>query len=88
MPLPVHRRHGISDEVWEKLEPLLPGRAGSWGGVAQDNRRFISSQRIEKSGLSMIRHLIEMPFAILDAFPFGLQSRSYTPWNTNIFLIS
>ncbi len=37
-----HRRHDISDEVWEKLEPLLPGRAGSWGGIAEDNRRFIN----------------------------------------------
>lgn len=25
------------------LEPLLPGREGSWGGVAQDNRRFINA---------------------------------------------
>jgi len=32
------RRHDISDRVWE----LLPGRAGSWGGCAQDNRLFIN----------------------------------------------
>ncbi len=25
-------RHDISDEFWSKLEPLLPGREGSWGG--------------------------------------------------------
>lgn len=25
------------------LEPHLPGRAGVWGGVAQDNRRFINA---------------------------------------------
>lgn len=36
-------RHDISDEFWKKLEPLLPGRKGSWGGVAQDNRRFINA---------------------------------------------
>ena len=33
-------RHDISDEFWSKLEPLLPGRKGSWGGQAKDNRRF------------------------------------------------
>ncbi len=38
-----HRRHDISDRVWLLLEPHLPGRAGSWGGVAQDNRRFINA---------------------------------------------
>jgi len=36
-------RHDISDRVWNILEPLLPGRAGSWGGVAADNRRFINA---------------------------------------------
>ena len=38
----VHR-HDISDEFWSKLEPLLPGRKGSWGGRAQNNRRFINA---------------------------------------------
>lgn len=38
-----HRRHDISDEVWVLLEPHLPGRAGSWGGVARDNRLFINA---------------------------------------------
>ena len=38
-----HRRHGISDRVWSLLDPHLPGRAGSWGGVAEDNRRFINA---------------------------------------------
>ncbi len=38
-----HRRHDISDEVWEKLKPHLPGRKGSWGGVAKDNRQFINA---------------------------------------------
>ncbi|MFN9253383.1 MAG: transposase, partial [Holosporaceae bacterium] len=32
---------GVSpDKVWERLEPLLPGRKGSWGGIAKDNRCF------------------------------------------------
>ena len=38
-----HRRHDISDAVWEKFEPHLPGRKGSWGGIAEDNRRFIDA---------------------------------------------
>ena len=43
MTLPAHRRHDISDRVWELLEPHLPGRRGSWGGVARDNRLFINA---------------------------------------------
>ena len=38
-----HRRHDISDRIWELLEPHLPGRAGSWGGKAKDNRLFINA---------------------------------------------
>ena len=38
-----HRRHDISEEVWKVLEPHLPGRAGTWGGTAQDNRRFVNA---------------------------------------------
>jgi transposase len=41
--LPSHRRHDISDHVWRLLEPCLPGRKGSWGGVAKDNRLFINA---------------------------------------------
>jgi transposase len=38
-----HRRHDISDRVWELLEPHLPGRKGAWGGKARDNRLFINA---------------------------------------------
>ena len=38
-----HRRHDISDYVWSLLEPHLPGRQGTWGGLAKDNRRFINA---------------------------------------------
>lgn len=34
-------RHDISDAEWAILSPLLPGQRGQWGGVAEDNRRFI-----------------------------------------------
>jgi transposase len=36
-------RHDISDRVWELLEPHLPGRKGTWGGIAKDNRIFINA---------------------------------------------
>ncbi|RYD69547.1 MAG: IS5 family transposase [Verrucomicrobiaceae bacterium] len=38
-----YHRHDLPDRVWDVLEPLLPGRAGSWGGVAQDNRLFVNA---------------------------------------------
>lgn len=38
-----HRRHDISDYAWERIEPLLPGRKGQWGGIARDNRLFINA---------------------------------------------
>ena len=36
-------RHDISDESWAKIELLLPGRKGIWGGNARDNRQFINA---------------------------------------------
>ena len=38
-----YHRHDISDEVWALLEPHLPGQRGQWGGIAEDNRRFINA---------------------------------------------
>ena len=38
-----HRRHDISDRVWELLEPHLLGRKGTWGGNARNNRQFINA---------------------------------------------
>jgi transposase len=43
MSFPAHRRHDISDAVWNLLEPHLPGRVGAWGGKARDNRLFINA---------------------------------------------
>ena len=37
------QRHDITDEAWALLEPHLPGRRGSWGGRAKDNRQFINA---------------------------------------------
>ena len=30
-----HRRHDISDRVWERLQPLLPGGRPRWAGIRQ-----------------------------------------------------
>lgn len=37
-----YHRHDISDRVWELMAPHLPGQEGQWGGIAEDNRRFIN----------------------------------------------
>ncbi len=37
-----YHRHDVTDEVWAVIEPELPGRSGSWGGIAKDNRKFIN----------------------------------------------
>jgi transposase len=37
------RRYGLRDDQWERIEHLLPGRAGSVGVTAADNRRFIEA---------------------------------------------
>ena len=38
-----HRRHDRSEQGGGLLEPRLLGRAGSWGGIARDNRQFIDA---------------------------------------------
>ena len=37
------RRHEISQESWERIEDLLPGRAGDVGVTAADNRLFVNA---------------------------------------------
>ena len=36
------RRYEISDENWERIAPLLPGKVTDPGRTAGDNRRFIN----------------------------------------------
>ncbi|MBQ3060037.1 MAG: IS5 family transposase [Desulfovibrio sp.] len=38
-----HRRHDISDRVWESIKDHLPGKGGTVGRPAQDNRLFINA---------------------------------------------
>jgi transposase len=44
-------RHAISDEQWEALRDLLPGKEGDAGATAKDNRLFMDAIRwIAKTG--------------------------------------
>ena len=45
-------RHELPDALWARLEPLLPGQAGSHSGVARANRRFLNAVwHLAKTGL-------------------------------------
>lgn len=37
------RRHEISDEQWNRIASLLPGKPGDGGRVARDNRLFVNA---------------------------------------------
>ena len=37
------RRHEISDERWDKIKDLLPGKPGDPGRTAGDNRGFVNA---------------------------------------------
>src|SRR5215831_16363303 len=39
----MRRRHAISDEQWERIKDLLPGRPGTPGRPAEDNRLFVDA---------------------------------------------
>ena len=36
------RRYALRDDQWDRIEHLLPGRPGSVGVTAADNRLFVS----------------------------------------------
>ena len=37
------RRYALRDDQWERIEPLLPGRASDSGVTARDNRLFVEA---------------------------------------------
>jgi transposase len=37
------QRHAISDDNWDRIKDLLPGRPGQTGWIAADNRLFIDA---------------------------------------------
>ena len=39
----MQHRHAIRDENWDRIKDLLPGRAGTPGPPAKDNRLFIDA---------------------------------------------
>jgi transposase len=39
----MRHRHAISDEDWDRIKDLLPGKAGDPGATAKDNRLFIDA---------------------------------------------
>jgi hypothetical protein len=39
------RRFRLRDDQWERIKDLLPGRAGSVGVTAADNRLFLKHDR-------------------------------------------
>jgi hypothetical protein len=36
-------RHGLSDEQWARVEPLVPGKVGDRGRSGSDNRKFVDA---------------------------------------------
>ena len=38
-----YHRHDIEDRSRDLIKDLLPGQRGQWGGVAEDNRRFVNA---------------------------------------------
>ena len=36
-------RHGLSDEQWERVQRLLPGKVGDRGRSGSDNRKFVEA---------------------------------------------
>ena len=40
----LQNRHDLSDAQWEKIEPIIKERLGSWGGSnASDNRVLVNA---------------------------------------------
>ncbi len=37
------KRYGLRDDQWARIEGLLPGRRGTVGRPARDNRRFVEA---------------------------------------------
>jgi transposase len=37
------RRYGLRDDQWQRIEGLLPGREGTVGMTAKDNRLFVEA---------------------------------------------
>jgi len=80
-----YQRHDISDQVWNKLALHLPGRKGAWGGVAKDNRRFLTPfSGCFELGLHGVIYLLTMDTGIIrtDVFVDGaIMEHGRSFWN-------
>ena len=69
-----YERHDISDEFWAKIELSLPGRKGTWGGNARDNRQFMNAVfgYCERTPLGVIcRRATEIGRILISVFAVG-----------------
>ena len=39
------RRYALRDDQWDRVKDILPGREGTVGVTARDNRLFVSNSR-------------------------------------------
>ncbi len=68
------RRFGLRDDQWERIKDLLPGREGSVGVTAADNRMFVEAV--------LYRYRTGMPWRDLpERFGDGVQvHRRFSRW--------
>src|ERR1700724_2809278 len=68
------RRFGLRDDQWERIKDLLPGREGSVGETAADNRLFV--------GAVLYRYRTGMPWRDLpERFGDGIKvPRRFSRW--------
>jgi transposase len=67
------RRFGLRDDQWERIKNLLPGREGSVGVTAADNRRFV--------GAVLYRYRTGMPWRDLpERFGEGTKIAACPAW--------
>ena len=64
------RRFGLRDDQWERIKDLLPGREGSVGVTAVDNRLFVEAV--------LYRYRAGMPWRDLPE-RFGEGTKIHTP---------
>jgi transposase len=72
------RRFGLRDDQWERIKDLLPGREGSVGVTAADNRLFVEAV--------LYRYRTGMPWRDLpERFGDGVQvHRRFSRWADSV----
>jgi transposase len=66
------RRYGLRDEQWERIKEMLPGREGSVGATARDNRLFVEAV--------LYRYRAGIPWRDLPD-RFGAWKATHTRWS-------